>query len=511
MENNNLHRFARYEHDNKELCAAFENAQLPQYAMNDLRTLLDSIDGPVAVRSSSLLEDSRSQPFAGVYKTYMLANNHPDKEVRLEQLARAVKFVYASTYSCEAKSYLRFTTHIPDEEKMAVIVQRVAGRFHDGDKRFYPLISGVVQSYNYYPVAPLMPEDGVAYLALGLGKTIMDGYRSLRYSPKYPRNLHQFSTIKDFLTTSQREFMAVAATGEGEADFGYSSEASIASFGLDAAEADGALEHVGSVYSYENDTVYEGVSRPGARLVSFAPILTGDGFPLSDILQFLCRVGMEALGSHVEFEFAINTPRTEGGPFEFSILQMRPMISRQANQRVNFDGLEKAHLLCESPRTLGNGLMNTLADIIYVKPENFSASETPAIAEEIGRINEELRRAGRQYLMIGPGRWGSSDHFLGIPVKWSQISASRVIVETTLDNFIVEPSYGTHFFHNVASLGIGYFTVNHIKKEGIIDWNWLATQKTVQETAHLRHVRLEKPLDIRVDGSTGRGVIALGE
>jgi hypothetical protein len=510
LENNDLRRFARYEHDNAELCASFTKASLPQYALNDLRTLLDSIDGPVAVRSSSLLEDSRSQPFAGVYKTYMLANNHPDKEVRLKQLERAIKFVYASTYSSEAKSYLRFTTHIPDEEKMAVIVQRVAGRYHDNASRFYPLISGVVQSYNYYPVAPLQPDDGVAYLALGLGKTIMDGYRSLRFSPKYPRNLHQFSIIKDFLANAQCEFMAVDSTRGSEDDFGYSSEAAISSFGLDAAEADGALKYVGSTYSYENDTVYDGVSRPGARLISFAPVLGGEFLPLAEILQFLCGIGVEALGSHVEIEFAVNAPKTPGAPFEFSILQMRPMISRQANQRVTFDGMENARLLCESARTLGNGLTNTIADIIYVKPENFSPSQTPAIAAEIGEINEELRRAGRQYLMIGPGRWGSSDHFLGIPVKWSQISASRVIVETTLENFVVEPSYGTHFFHNVASLGIGYFTVNHLKHEGVIDWNWLAAQKPVKETEHLRHVRLEKPLDIRIDGSTGRGLIATG-
>ena len=507
LENNGLRHFAGGGYSSEEICSAFDNARLPEHAERALATMLESAGGPVAVRSSSLLEDSRSQPFAGVYKTYMLANNHPDPAARLAQLCRAVKFVYASTYSAEAQAYLRFTTHIPDEEKMAVIVQSVAGRrYRDG--RFYPLISGVAQSYNYYPVPPLKAEDGVAYLALGLGKTIMDGYRSLCFSPSYPRNLHQFATVKDFLANSQRDFMAVDMSAP-QGDFGYDSEASVSLFGLDAAYEDGVLDKVGSTYSYENDAVYSGANRKGARLVSFEPILSGGLFPLADALKFLCGVACEALGSHAEIEFAVNEPERPGEPFEFSILQMRPMLAHQHGRKVSFDGISPAKIICQSPRALGNGVINGVADIVYVKPETFSTSETPRIAAEIERLNAVLRKAGRLYLIMGPGRWGSSDRYLGIPVKWSQISASRAIVETAAENFHAEPSYGTHFFHNVASLGIGYFTVNPLKGEGTVNWDWLARQPALDETAHIRHIRLDKPLDIRVDGSTGRGVISL--
>jgi CheY-like chemotaxis protein len=510
LEHNGLSAFLRQERSHEELETAFLKAELPGYVLEDLRTLVDRIHGPLAVRSSSLLEDSRSQPFAGVYKTYMLPNNDPDPARRLEQLARAVKLVYASTFSAEACSYLRFSTHLQDEEKMAVIVQHLVGRPRSGGGRYYPSFSGVVQSYNYYPVPPVSAEDGVAYVALGLGKTIMDGYRSLRFSPNHPHHLHQFSTTNDYLVNSQKEFLAVdlkAAAGE----LGYDREPSMGWLGLEAAEADGTLAAVGSTYSAENDCVYDGVSRPGVRLVSFAPVLKNDLFPLPEVLRTIIAAGREAMGSHVELEFAVNLDPDDEGLREFAILQMRPMISRWSSQKVRVDGLPAERILCESPRSLGNGYVGGVADVVYVKPETFDSARTVEIAAEIGRVNEALRREGRHCLLIGPGRWGSADPCLGIPVRWNQISESRVIVETTLEGFVIDPSYGTHFFHNVTSLGLGYLTVHGAHGGGTLRWDWLAAQPAAGETELLRHVRLPEPLDIRLDGSTGRGVILLPE
>ncbi|HAM36581.1 MAG TPA: histidine kinase [Elusimicrobia bacterium] len=508
LEHNGLNAFVRPDRTDAELAEAFARAQLPAYVMDDLRTMAEKIHGPLAVRSSSLLEDSRSQPFAGVYKTYMLPNANPDPEQRVLELARAVKLVYASTFSMEARSYLRFSTHLPDEEKMAVIVQHLVGRPRGGGKRYYPNFSGVVQSYNYYPVAPIRPEDGVAYVALGLGRTIMDGYRSLRFSPGHPHHLHQFSTVGDFLSNSQHEFLALDMR-RPTADLQYDHEPSMVWWGLDAAEADGALWPVGSTFSPDNETVYDGISRPGIRVVTFAPILKNDVFPLGEVLNVITQMGMEAMGSHVEIEFAANLEPGEDGLREFAILQMRPMISRWSAQKVRWEGVAQERLLCESPRALGNGYIQDVTDVVYVKPGRFDASRTVDIAGEIGEVNNILKAEGRRCLLVGPGRWGSGDPWLGIPVRWHQISASRVIVETSLKDFAIDPSYGTHFFHNVTSLGLGYFTVHSRHGGGSFRWDWLDRQPAVRETDLLRHVRLERPLDIRIDGSTGRGVILI--
>ncbi|MCX5794618.1 MAG: histidine kinase [Elusimicrobia bacterium] len=508
MEHSGLSSFVRAERGNAELAEAFTKADLPSYVIEDLRTMVGKIRGPLAVRSSSMLEDSRAQPFAGVYKTYMLPNNDPDPEERVRQLARAVKLVYASTFSVEARSYLRFSTHLPDEEKMAVIVQHLVGRPRGDGRRYYPSFSGVVQSYNYYPVPPIAADDGVAYVALGLGKTIMDGYRALRFSPNHPQHLHQFSKVADYLTNSQRDFLALD-TGRSAADLGYDHEPGMVWHDLAAADADGTLGPLGSTYSAENDCVYDGTSRPGVRLVTFAPILKDDVFPLPALLNHLIRIGMEAMGSHVEIEFAADLQPGEDGLREFSILQMRPMISRWSTQKVRLDGLAAERVLCESPRTLGNGYVTGVTDVVYVKPERFDPARTVDIAAQIGQVNEALRREGRQCLLIGPGRWGSADPWLGIPVRWNQISESRVIVETTLEGFVIDPSYGTHFFHNVTSLGLGYFTVHGAHGGGTLRWDWLDRQPAVSETELLRHVRLAEPLDIRIDGSSGRGVILI--
>jgi CheY-like chemotaxis protein len=506
MEQNGLHAYVREDHENEEIFARFAGSRLPEYIRRDLAAVVDKLHGPLAVRSSSLLEDSRSQPFAGVYKTYMLPNDDPDPMVRLGQIERAIKLVYASTFAQEARSYLKFASALPDEEKMAVIIQRLAGTPHDGGRRTYPDFSGVVQSYNYYPMPPLQAEDGVAYVALGLGKAIMDGYRSLYFSPRHPRNLHQLSTVQDFLHNSQVEFMAVDMSS-APTDFAYDSSPNIIRLGLDAAERDGTLAAVGSTYSPDNDTVYDGIYRPGRRMVTFAPILKNDVMPLAEILSFLSEVGVKALGSHVEIEFAVNLNRGGDKPPEFCLLQIRPMITHRRIQKVKIADTDPGRVLCESPLVLGNGRISDVRDLVYVRPEAFEPAATKLIAAQIEALNRRLRAEGRGCLLIGPGRWGSADPWLGIPVKWSHISTSQAIIETGLPSLPVDPSYGTHFFHNLASLGIGYFMVSAAKGQGRMDWAWLDTQPAQYETPYLRHIRLARPVEILIDGTAGRGVV----
>jgi len=507
IEQNDLDAVTEEQYSAESVADAFLLAELPDYVIQDLRVIVEKLEGPLAVRSSSMLEDSKTQPFAGVYKTYMLANNHPDPEARLKELEKAIKFIYASTFSSEAKAYRKLTPHLPDEEKMAVVIQKVVGRSYAGGARFYPVLSGVVQSYNYYPVPPLTSEDPIAHIALGLGKTIVEGRTALRFSPNHPRNLHQFSTIEDFFSNSQKSFIALDISGGGIKPLTYEKEPDLITADLDAAEADGTLELVGSSYSPENDMISDSISQPGARLVTFAPILKNNLFPLSEILQTLAKLGRDAMGVNIEMEFAA-TFDPESGRAVFNILQMRPMVSRSVIKKVHFRDLNEAAVICSSDSTLGNGYITEVADIIYVKPETFTNLKTREIAEEIGELNRALRLENRHCLILGPGRWGSSDPFLGIPVKWNHISSSKVIIETAYGDFSADPSHGTHFFHNLTSLGIGYFTVKPEQNEGVIDWGWLEKQPVLTDLKYVRRVKLSAPLDIRIDGSTGKGAIA---
>ncbi len=505
MEQNALDSVTCDKHTSEQVAAAFDKARLPDYVTRDLEAVIGKLEGPLAVRSSSLLEDSKTQPFAGVYKTYMLPNNHPDRAVRLAELERAVKFIYASVFSAEACAYRKLNPLIPDEEKMAVVIQRVVGRPHGGG-RFYPAFSGVMQSYNYYPVPPLEAEDPIAHIALGLGKTIVEGYTALRFSPAHPHNLHQFSTLGDFLANSQKKFMALSqdpATG----GLRYDEEPALLTAGLEEAEADGSLELVGSSYSAENDRVYDGISTPGRRLVTFAPILKNGELPLSDILMEISALGKEAMGCNIEIEFACDYD-IQSGKAAFNILQMRPMVSRSPVKKVTFKDLKPENLICLSRQALGNGSHRDVRDLIYVIPEKFDAMKTRDIAEEINGLNARLRAEGRPYIIIGPGRWGSSDPLLGIPVKWNHISGSRIIVEAAYGDFIVDPSYGTHFFHNVTSLGLGYLTVHETGPDSFINWERIKAMTPVGEGEYIRHVRFDPPLDIRIDGSEGRGAVA---
>jgi len=454
-----------------------------------------------------LLEDSPNQPFAGVYQTYMVPNNDPDPAVRLERLVAAVKRVYASTFSTQAKAFLRMTPYRLEEEKMAVIVQEIVGSARG--QRFYPDFAGVARSYNFYPTPPLRAEDGVVAVALGLGKTVVDGRSCLRFCPKHPRHIVTFSSVEDVLRNSQREFFALPLDRQPHALQEEGVE--LAPFGLDVAEADGALTALGSTYSPDNDAVYDGISRPGVRVVSFAPILKFGVFPLAEILDRLLELGAEGTSSPVEIEFAVNLSTPPDGQPLFGFLQMRPMALSREVEQLEIGHVLSSRLLCRSSNVLGNGSIVDLRDLIVVDAERFDRGRSHEVALQVARLNALLQRESRSYLLIGVGRWGSSDPHLGIPVNWNQVAGARVIVEAGFKDLKVEPSQGTHFFQNLTSCNVGYFTVNPDAGEGFVDWDWLAGLPAASETEFVRHIRLDAPVVIKMSGKTGDGVIVKPE
>jgi len=482
----------------------FLDTKLPPEIYGDLEAFLRQVRYPLAVRSSSLLEDSQYQPFAGVYSTYMLANNHPDVKVRLDQLCDAIKLVYASTYFRSAKAYLEATANRVEEEKMAVIVQQVVGKQHENYD--YPDFAGVAHSTNFYPTGGLKPDDGVVCVALGMGRTVVEGRKCLRFSPKHPGNLPQFATIKDMLNNSQRQFYAID-TSDADAYPQAKEDFNLVLLDLEDAERHGTLEPVGSVYSSENNAVYDGIWRPGARLITFAHILKSDLFPLAEVMQLLLELGTRCMSCPVEIEFAAVLGDGKEVPHQFGFLQIRPLADGYVAPEVKPDQLEDPAAFCATSVALGNGRISELYDIVYVPPERFERSRTFAIAEEIGQINNSLRQAERTYLLLGPGRWGSADRWLGIPVRWEQISGARVIIETDLEDFRVTPSQGTHFFQNLTAFQVGYLTVNQAEGEGRLDWDWLASLPAAHETAHVRHVHLEATMTVLIDGRTRHAVV----
>ncbi len=500
-----LRDFALSDRSDEEVRRAFLAAPFPFEIRADLETFLQQVRWPLAVRSSSLLEDSQYQPFAGVYSTYMLPNSHPELSVRLRHLCAAIKLVYASTFSGGARGYLQATGNRVEEEKMAVIVQQVVGRRH-GD-HVYPDFAGVAHSTNFYPAPGMRPTDGVGFVALGLGRTVVDGGKCLRFSPQHPQMLPQFGTVRDMLHNSQRSFIAmdVSHPGNGPERDG---DANIVTLDLGVAEAHGTLDAVGSVYCHENEAVYDGIHRAGARLVTFAHVLKSGLFPLSDVLAFLLELGRRTMSCPVEIEFAVS--RGSGPaerPDEFGFLQIRPLAEGYETPAIAPELLTAPDALCATPVALGNGRLDGICDVVYAPRDRFDRGATPAIAEEVARFNGELQREGRPYLLAGPGRWGSADRWLGIPVKWAQISGARVIIETDLDDFKVTPSQGSHFFQNLTSFRIGYLTVNQAEAGGRLDWDWLDAQPAAAETPHLRHLRLAAPLTVLIDGRSGRGVV----
>jgi len=492
-------------HTDEETLAEFIKAKLPTEIIADLDSLLEVIDYPLAVRSSSMLEDSHLQTFAGVYETHMLPNSNPSRRVRRQQLGQAIKSIYASTYMQNAKSYHDAADNRLEEEKMAVILQKAVGtKFND---RFYPSFSGVALSYNYYSLENIEPEDGVVYVALGFGKTIVEGMNCLRLSPSYPNNLPQFSTVRDMLTNAQKEFFVLNINPDSSG--GQFDSDGLTKLETKDAEEDGTLFPLCSTYSVENNRVYDGSSREGVRIITFAPILKTKIFPLTDIVKFLLQLGSQGLNCPVEIEFAVKLNEDKTVPDEFYFLQIRPMIKEAQIETVELDLVPEDKIIGKSVKTLGNFVRSNISDIIIVDPKTFDRAKTVAIATEVGKFNEMLYEDEIPFLLIGPGRWGTTERWLGIPTAWNQICGASVIMEAAYGDFAPDPSFGTHFFQNLTSFQTGYFTVNEKARNGFIDIEYLMSQHLIDRSEHVCHIKLDKPLDIHVDGRIGCGVIAL--
>ncbi len=517
LDANDLRDFAYTCGDDAEIRRRFLATRLPDSLASDLEFIIQHLDGPLAVRSSSLLEDSMHQPLAGIYATLMLPNNAQDRKIRLRQAASALKLVYASTFSANAKSYLSSTGNRVEEEKMAVILQSLVGRQHG--RRFYPCFSGVAQSYNFYPIAPQTAAEGIVHLALGLGRLVVDGGQALRFSPEHPSVLPQFYRTKSLLDNSQRGFYALDMERTRDDD---SSDllSTVRYYGLEAAERDGTMQLAGSVYSPGDRRISDDLSLPGPRIVTFNNILKHRALPLTEIILKLLSIGKEGLGCAVEIEFALDAgdwgqrcrPGHDREEPVFYVLQIRSFAGRGfATDPVRLRFHRDDHL-CSTHRSLGNGVEADLRDIIYVRQGSWDAGHNRAVAEEVGELNRILGEEGRRYVLIGPGRWGSADGWLGIPVQWSQISGAKVIVEASPSGYDVEPSQGAHFFHNITSLEIGYLTLPPgAGSEGsgdTLDWAWLEAQPACRTTEHLRWLRLDEPLTVVLDGRNGHGVIA---
>lgn len=489
------------------LAHAFQQTALPAEFVGDLRALIAQVRSPLAVRSSSLLEDALEHPFAGVYGTKMIPNNQADVDARFQRLTEAVKYVYASTYFRGARHYVRSVGQDPEgAEKMAVIVQEVLGR-RQGD-RFYPTVSGVARSYNYYPTGHARPTDGVVSLALGLGKQIVDGGLSWSFALPYPNAPPPFGDARDVLRNTQKRFYAVNIGRPPLPDPIRETEFLVHP-GLDVAESDGTLRWLASTYDPQSDAFRPGVQGRGARALTFAPLLRGGTVPLVPALRQLVELSEEAVGAPVELEFALNLDPRRALPARLGFLQVRPMMVTDARVAVEEADLSAPDVVVASTRVMGNGERFDLHDVIYLKPGAFAARHTPEIARELEAVNRQLTEGGRPYVLIGFGRWGSSDPWLGVPVEWAQINGARVIVEAALPNMNPDPSQGSHFFHNLISFRVLYLTVPN-GDGGRVDWAWLDARPARSESAFVRHVHVTRPLAARVDGRQGRGVVTHG-
>ncbi|MGA9116644.1 MAG: PEP/pyruvate-binding domain-containing protein [Bacteroidota bacterium] len=505
VDENDLRTFALNCTDDREITRRFVEAKkFPEDVLGELAAFLDLIRDPLAVRSSSLLEDSQYHPFAGVYETYMIPNNNPNQFIRLAELVTSIKRVYASTFYQAAKDYIRVTSYRLEEEKMAVIVQKMIGATRGN--RFYPAFSGVAKSYNFYPLLPQTALDGIVSVGLGLGKVVVDGGMTVRFCPKYPHHLLQFYSTEETLNNNQNEFYALDLDG-AVAETPDIEDPLLRRHNLGVAEADGTLAFVGSTYDADNDMVYDGLNRRGTRLVTFAPVLRHRLFPLPQVLELLLDMGTWGMGTPVEIEFAVNMTPPPHAPREFGLLQMRPLVLSREVEELNLDACDTEQLICSSAHVLGNGVMADIFDVVLVNYDTFDRSRTLDVAREVGIFNEQLLAMGRHYLLVGMGRWGSLDPWLGIPIKWEAISGARAIVEAGFKDMDVTPSQGSHFFQNITSFMVGYFTVGSRDKDGFLDWEWLLAQKPVEEKALTRHLRFERPIVVKINGHSGRGII----
>ena len=506
MERNHLWSLVNEEKDFAVIKKRFVEGTLSFTLEKELRIFLKRIQKPLAIRSSSLFEDSLSQPFSGIFGTYLLPNNNPDPEVRLRHISDAIKLVYSSVYSKNARTYFEAINYKAEQEKMAIVIQEVVGqRFED---TFYPHISGTAQSYNFYPVAHMTPEDGFAVMAVGLGHYVVEGERAFRFSPAYPSL--DIVSHQDLYKNSQLHFYAVDLNKkdlnllEGE-------NAGLITLDISRAEKHGTLKHSASVLDVNNDTLIPGLDVPGPRVINFANILKYNHIPLANTIQTILDVVTEATGNPCEIEFAVDLTKDQDGNASFYLLQLKPLLGSEAGYVIDMQTTDPELLILECDKSMGNGAISDISDIIYVEPGRFNNLHTTEMAAEIEALNEKMTLQNCRYILIGPGRWGTKDKFLGIPVVWPQISNARVIVEVDLPDFNLDASLGSHFFHNVTSMNIGYFSIIENSNHGKINWELLDKQKIVERGRYFRHIRFEKPLLIRMEGKKGRAVITMNK
>ncbi|MFO7671793.1 MAG: PEP/pyruvate-binding domain-containing protein [Bacteroidales bacterium] len=503
MQRNNLLEMIRVETDYEQLRTKFLAGDLSYNLDKWLKELLKLVNRPLAIRSSSLLEDSTMQPFSGIFETYLIPNNHPDFRVRFKHLCDAIKLVYSSIYSPQSRRYFEAINIKLEDEKMAVVIQDVVGAYHKD--HFYPHMSGTAQSHNYYPVAHMEPEDGFAIVALGLGHYVVNGERAYRFSPKYPTL--EMGSLQNQLRNSQVEFLALDMMNS-EVDFcNQGSEANLKRLPISEAESHGVLNHMASVYDANNQRIDPGISSAGPRILNFANILKYEHVPLARALKLIMDVGKEALGSPVEIEYSVDLDNAENGKPSFFILQIKPMLGTGGEYTFDTGELNKKDMIIFAERSMGNGRIDHITDLVYVDPGKFNKMHTREMAVQIEHLNKRLVEMDRKYILIGPGRWGTRDPFIGIPVNWSQISNAKVIVETSLEDFPLDASLGSHFFHNVTSMNVGYFSIQHDSGSSFIRWDELEKLKVVEETGFVKHVRFDKPVCIMMDGKKRISII----
>ncbi len=503
LEKNNLQEIITGHYSYAEIKEMFLNGDLSYNLDKKLKSLLHILKRPLAVRSSSLLEDSSTQPFSGIFETCLLPNNNEDFKVRYKHLTDAVKLVFASIYSNESRAYFEAINYKMEEEKMAIVIQEVVGNSYE--QYYYPHISGTAQSHNYYPVAHMEPEDGFAIAALGLGHYVVNGEKAYRFSPGYPDL--EIVSPKNLYRDSQVDFLALDLSKQDINLFKEGAESNLCRLNISEAEKHNTLKHLASVYDPQNDQVTPGLDVYGPRILNFADILKYNYAPLAKTLEFILDVGKEALGSPVEIEYAMDLTRAENGLPSFYLLQIKPLLGSIGEFNIDMAEMENEEILIFAVRSMGNGRIEGVRDIVYVKNENFDKTKTKQIASEIDRLNKKFLKEKENYLLIGPGRWGTRDPYIGIPVNWSQISAAKVIVETSLKNFPLDASLGSHFFHNVTSMNVGYFSIQHDAANEFIDWGELNNQEAVEETTYLRHIRFPEALCVVMDGKKRIAVV----
>ncbi|MCF8217481.1 MAG: phosphoenolpyruvate synthase [Bacteroidales bacterium] len=508
MDDNELYDIALSDISDDEILDHFINARLPFRIHKDLLAFIEVVHNPIAIRSSSLLEDSHYQPFAGIYSTYMVPKIEDDERLMLELLGNAIKSVYASVFYKDSKAYMEATSNVIDEEKMGIVLQEVCGKEKKSlDNLFSPTFSGVARSINFYPIEPEKSEDGIASIAVGLGKYIVDGGQTLRFSPKYPKKVLQLSNPDMALRDTQKYFYALDLKSDSfqpSVDDAVNLEKVKIKDIADSHD----FKHVFSTFDYANNVIRDGANYKGKKIVTFANVLKHKKFPLAEILQDILEIGQKAMNNPIEIEFAVNMDTPKDHPMIFSMLQIRPIVENKEELDLDLEeDVKEEDTIIYSNSALGNGEIDYLKDIVYVKPDSFQAANNPQIAEIIERLNIQFKEQAKNYILIGPGRWGSNDPWLGVPVKWAQISQARLIVESGLENYRIDPSQGTHFFQNLTSFQVGYFTINPHENDGYYDVDYLNQQEAVYEDDFVRHVQFENPVVVKIDGRKNKGVI----